>query len=126
VIDTRNNNVVVQAGVGLSSLGPVAVSPDGRSLYVASGNDSVSVIDTWTNTRVGDPIPAGVLRHDAVLSPDGRYLYVSHYDGGSVPPADLVIEPFDAAAFVPELLPDVDALAESAKCSCAASDDNPY
>jgi hypothetical protein len=33
---------------------------------------------------------------------------------------------FDPATFVPEVVPDLDALAESAKCSCNASDDNPY
>jgi hypothetical protein len=35
-------------------------------------------------------------------------------------------EPFDPATFTPEFVSNLDALAESAKCSCSASDDNPY
>jgi hypothetical protein len=47
-------------------------------------------------------------------------------------PVDLTVdprpqdEPFDPDTFTPELIPDLDALAESAKCSCNAGDDNPY
>ncbi|HZO69464.1 MAG TPA: hypothetical protein VFB74_31100 [Kribbellaceae bacterium] len=42
------------------------------------------------------------------------------------PPSDLTDPPLDPVTFAPEFVPDLDALAESAKCSCAASDDNPY
>jgi DNA-binding beta-propeller fold protein YncE len=36
------------------------------------------MIDTKTNTRLGDRIPADSLE-DVVLSADGRYLYAYHY-----------------------------------------------
>lgn len=35
-------------------------------------------------------------------------------------------ELFDPATYEPEIVADVDAMAAAHKCSCAASDDNPY
>jgi hypothetical protein len=42
----------------------------------------------------------------------------------SVVPLELTIRPVETEEI--ELIPDVDALSESNRCSCAASDDNPY
>ena len=35
----------------------IAISKDGNLVYVANGNDTVSVIDTKTNTVIGSPVP---------------------------------------------------------------------
>jgi YVTN family beta-propeller protein len=59
------------------------LSPGGDRLYVIDG-DYVAVIDPKTMKALGDPIPAGFLPVDTALSPDGRYLFVSHYRGDSV------------------------------------------
>ena len=65
----------------------LAVSPDGTRLYVANiGFDSVSVIDTSTNTVVGEiPVPGsddGPWR--IAISPDGSRAYVLNFAGGTV------------------------------------------
>jgi YVTN family beta-propeller protein len=67
---------------------PVAVisSPDGRSVYVTNSDNTISVIDTATNTVVGTPIAAGTptFNPTAALSPDGRFLYVTNWAEQSV------------------------------------------
>ncbi|WP_067685408.1 Hsp70 family protein [Actinoplanes awajinensis] len=60
--------------------GYVAASPNGRQLYIASGDQTVSVLDTSTDrvtpTTIRVPGPARFLS----FSPDGRYVYVSLWD----------------------------------------------
>ncbi|MEV6848805.1 Hsp70 family protein [Actinoplanes sp. NPDC051411] len=64
----------------------VAASPNGHQLYIADGNQTVSVLDTSDNrvttSDIKMPGPAQFLS----FSPDGRYVYVSLWDqrGGSV------------------------------------------
>lgn len=96
VIDTATNTQVdlnptqngVQAIIPVGN-GPrgLALSPDGSRLYVSSTNDdTVTVINTATNTVVdangaaaGNAIATGGDQPvDAVMSSDGRYLYVSN------------------------------------------------
>jgi YVTN family beta-propeller protein len=43
---------------GFESCGSVAITPDGKTAYVANGFDAVTPIDTATNTA-GTPIPVG-------------------------------------------------------------------
>lgn len=63
----------------------IAITPDGTHGYVTNnGNGSVSVIDTTTNTTVGEPIPVGNGPHDVAVTPDGTRAYVTNYDSGSV------------------------------------------
>ena len=64
----------------------VAASPNGHQLYIAGGNQTVSVLDTSNNqvttNDIRMPGPAQFLS----FSPDGRYVYVSLWDrkGGNV------------------------------------------
>ncbi|MCX4509362.1 serine/threonine-protein kinase [Streptomyces sp. NBC_01619] len=70
--------------VGNSPSG-VALSPDGRRVYVTNfSSDSVSVIDTATNRTVDDPIPVGNSPSGVAVSPDGRRVYVTNNDSASV------------------------------------------
>ncbi len=60
VIDTATNTVVATIPVGLFPFG-VAVTPDGKHVYVTNnngGSGNVSVIATATNTKVA-AIPVG-------------------------------------------------------------------
>ena len=87
VIDTKTNTVVATIGVGVLPEG-VAISPNGRTAYVANeGSNTVSVIDTKTNTVVDlDPttpeiegIPVGMGPSGVAFTPNGRRAYVTNY-----------------------------------------------
>ena len=87
----------------------LAVTPDGRTLYVAVwGNDVVLPIDVTTG-RAGAPIPMEVPGPAALaMTPDGATLYVAcagRISGGGINLANVVI-PVDVAtgkpgAFIP-------------------------
>ena len=49
--------------------------------HVSQVEDGVSVIDTTTNTVVGNPIPLGNRAHAVAITPDGKHAYVAT-DGG--------------------------------------------
>jgi YVTN family beta-propeller protein len=85
VIDTATNKVVATIPVGHSPNG-IAVTPDGKRVYVTNDNDFVSglsviaVIDTSINRVVarislGDVIPVGTA--GIAMSPNGKSVYVA-------------------------------------------------
>jgi YVTN family beta-propeller protein len=66
----------------------LAVSPDGRRVYVADLLRGVSVIDTRTIARVGVPIPIEGGPWDIEVSSDSSRVFVAMIEGGiSVLPA---------------------------------------
>jgi YVTN family beta-propeller protein len=80
VINTTTNAVVSAIPVGSFPFG-VAVTPDGRKVYVANDFDNtVSVIDTATNTVIGGPITVGSNPIGVAVTPDGRKVYVANSD----------------------------------------------
>lgn len=101
VIDTAINTVVgPEIPVG-NSPSQLVVSSDGSRVYVVSTDDdnghrvglgTVSVIDTSTNSTVGDPIPVGNTVTRLLISPDGEYVYVlrgaSSTDTSGIPVID--------------------------------------
>jgi YVTN family beta-propeller protein len=80
VIDTATNTVIATVPVG--GIG-VAVTPDGKKVYVTNGFENVSVIDTATNTVIATvPVegnPVGV-----AVTPDGKKVYVTIFLDGIV------------------------------------------
>ena len=61
-----------------SPITTVAISPDGSHLYVTNyGPDTVSVIDTGTNTVV-KTVAVGKDPIGGALSPDGAYFYTAN------------------------------------------------
>ena len=57
----------------------VALSPDGRCLYVAcNGDNSLAVLDTATRTVVKQ-LPVGFFPYDVRVSGDGRSVYVTNW-----------------------------------------------
>ena len=56
----------------------LALSPDGKELYVTcEASDSVIVIDAVAHRKVAE-IPVGGQPHDVAFSPDGRFAYVTN------------------------------------------------
>ena len=88
VVDLRTHEAVKEIAVGLHPSG-MALSPDGKFLYVANANsDTVSVIDTVVDNVVRtlsakpmDELPFGSAPNALAVSPDGATLYVA--DGGN-------------------------------------------
>jgi YVTN family beta-propeller protein len=77
VINTATNSVTATITVRQGPVG-VAVSPDGRKVYVANGGSgTVSVIDTATNAVTAE-ITVGVEPSGVAVSPDGSKLYVAN------------------------------------------------
>jgi len=86
VISTASNTVTATIPVGLGAAGPagVAVTPNGKFVYVSVFNSNpalpstLSVIDTSTNAVSGPPIPVGVQPQAIAFSPDGSVVYVAN------------------------------------------------
>ncbi len=76
VVDTTDNSIL-DTIEGLTQARDLAITPDGRYLYVSQLNDTISVIDTSVNSVV-HTIPIGSPRQIAV-SPDGESLYVTSF-----------------------------------------------
>ncbi len=72
VIDTTLRSVVASIPTAGGSVGGMAITADGSTVYVASG--PVSVIDTATNTMTGS-FSTG--RNDIEVSPDGSKIYLT-------------------------------------------------
>lgn len=72
-----------QIPVASSAGHALAISPDGKTLYVA-GNSAVTVVDTATRQIVGDPIPVGSYDGGLAVSPDGRLLFAANRSGNTV------------------------------------------
>ena len=66
------------------------MTPTGHRVYVANtDDDSISAIDTATNTVIGDPIAAGHTPWTLAIAPDGRRAYVANASANSVTAIDL-------------------------------------
>jgi YVTN family beta-propeller protein len=77
VIDTTTRTAVQRIVHGGGDAMGLALSPDGRVLYAATGeNKSVLKIDTATHQVVGEIALGGVV-HEATLTLDGKFLYTT-------------------------------------------------
>lgn len=85
VIDLASGTVTTEIEVGLHPSG-MALSPDGTRLYVANANsDTVSVIETATDTvaqtlgaKPMERLPFGSAPNALCVSPDGTTLYIAN------------------------------------------------
>jgi YVTN family beta-propeller protein len=56
-----------------------------QNAYITnSGDNTVSVIDTKTNTVIGSPIPVGELPWGVAVSPNGSRVYIANGNSGTV------------------------------------------
>jgi YVTN family beta-propeller protein len=87
VIDTALGKVVAEVPIGAEVSG-LAVSPDGKRLYVASpSEETVTVIETATSKIVGTPIAIVGKPEEIAITPSGATAYVA--DGTHVTPINL-------------------------------------
>src|SRR5215471_5378058 len=78
VIDTNANKVIATIPVEQGPHG-MAISNDGRTVYVTGdGSSSLSIIDTTTD-RVAKTVEVGKTPNGVALTPDGRLLLVTIY-----------------------------------------------
>src|SRR5207302_1969398 len=89
-VDLARGAVVEQLSVALDPHAPtgsdpnaLALSPDGKTLYVAmAGNNAVAVVRLeTTRMRVAGLVPVGWYPTAVAVSPDGRALYVANGKG---------------------------------------------
>jgi YVTN family beta-propeller protein len=66
----------------------VRVSPDGTQLFVATGSTQVFVVDAHT-FAILNTVEVGFAPNGFAVHPDGRFLYVSSFLGGSVSEIDM-------------------------------------
>ena len=86
-IDTRTDKVVASIPVG-SYPYAMAITPNGKTVYVANGNSgSVSVISTAINQAVAT-ISVGSLPVAIAVAPSGHFIYVVNDDSNSVSQID--------------------------------------
>src|SRR5437867_1241980 len=84
VIDTATNTVTAPpVPVGQFPQG-VAVTPDGKYVYVGTlTGTAVSVIDTATNA-VSATVLVGLIPEGIAVTPDGAHVYVGNFFGNTV------------------------------------------
>jgi YVTN family beta-propeller protein len=84
VIDTATNTVTsFPVGHGLNGPISIAFTPDGAFAYLANFDNTVSVIDTTTQSEVA-AVPVGSLPFYVALTPGGAFAYVANLLGNSV------------------------------------------
>jgi YVTN family beta-propeller protein len=83
VIETATNKVIDTIPIAGTTRG-VAITPDGRFVYVPNqGYDYVAVIETATNAVV-DTVPVETSPFGDAITPDGAHVYVPNLDTGTV------------------------------------------
>src|SRR5215472_11224840 len=85
VIDTATSTVVATISVDGAPV-RVAVTPDGRRVYLAmqSNKGSVSVLDTATNT-IATTVPVGDFCIGGIaITPDGKHAYVANCSNDNI------------------------------------------
>jgi YVTN family beta-propeller protein len=82
--DTVTQTVVVEPASSSNTVDGIAMSPDRRYAYVSNlGSNSVSVLDTATNTIV-KTVSVGTSPGGVAVTPDGAYVYVSNQGSNTV------------------------------------------
>jgi DNA-binding beta-propeller fold protein YncE len=99
-VDLTTNTLGPQISLGLAFPAAVTLSPDGKTLYVAT-NIGVVAVNLATGTAAAPiPYPGDFVPADIAITPDGRTLYISqsHRDQNSFTPSELF--PIDVATGV--------------------------
>jgi YVTN family beta-propeller protein len=76
--------LAASAGLALACLVGSAAGFAQNAYITNEGDNTVSVIDTATNTVIGSPIPVGRFPVGVAVTPDGSKVYVTNYDANTV------------------------------------------
>src|SRR5215467_14560911 len=69
--------------IAIVALIPASAQP--QNAYITNiGDNTVSVIDTATNTVIGSPIPVGLAPLGVAVTPDGSKVYVANSGAATV------------------------------------------
>ena len=104
-IDTATNTVVATVTVGAQPV-TVAVTPDGKRVYVTTISSNLSnpgavlMIDTATNTVVAT-VTVGAVPIGVAITPDGKHAYVANSASTTVSVIDTTTTPPSVEATVP-------------------------
>jgi sugar lactone lactonase YvrE len=85
VLDTALGIVTGHIPIGSEAEG-LAVTPDGRRLYVAGKAGTVTVVETATNQPLLPPLNVGGEPQEIAISPDGRTAYAGSYEPSRITP----------------------------------------
>jgi YVTN family beta-propeller protein len=105
VIDTANNTVVARVQAGVSPRA-IAVTPDGKKVWVANqgpltgdppNESTISVIDTGTNQVVAT-FPVSFQPSKVFFTPDGQFGLVTFSQGDFTPLGGGIVEVINTAA----------------------------
>jgi len=88
VIDVASAQQVATIFTPAGSPTVVRVSPDGSRLFVATASTTVYIVDTESQQIIGN-VQVGFLPNAFAVHPDGRIIYVSAANGGSVTEIDM-------------------------------------
>jgi YVTN family beta-propeller protein len=67
----------------------VAITPDGKTAFVANQGGTVSTIDVKTRTKHPDDIPVGKMAAGVAITSDGKTAFVTNLQGGTVSTIDV-------------------------------------
>jgi DNA-binding beta-propeller fold protein YncE len=105
-IDLATHTVGQLISIGMSPINAIAASPDGATVYVASGPQSenasgeITPIDTQAN-QAGQPITVGMLPDSIAFAPDGKTAYVADNENGDVVPINVTTGTAGQAILMP-------------------------
>jgi len=88
VIDVASARLVETISTGDASPFVVRVSPDGEQLFVATNGNLVLVVNTATR-QIIKSIEVGFAPNGFAVHPDGRIMYVSAFESGTVSEVDM-------------------------------------
>ncbi len=84
IMRTSDNAVISKIPIGKGFVEgiveSIAITPDGKYVYVDAGEKKMAVIQTSDNTVI-DKIPLSYSPYSIAITPDGKYVYALHYEG---------------------------------------------
>lgn len=93
-INVATHTVGQLISTGTSQINAIAASPDGATVYVASGEENpddpgeITPIDTQVN-QAGQPITVGMAPDSIAFTPDGKTAYVADSDNSAIVPINV-------------------------------------